>query len=243
MLKFISAALIFASVATARSYAHTPEEFLEVFSGKPTNLIEHGIDVKSFFDEQKIATKLKGPTHFSAAVGCLDRNVKKPKAYMSWYKIVDVRNEAPRNVTVVDLVRGAQAEPLTITTAEYFLSPAQRVKSGPPAKTPDGLDHYKAYRIVNGASVEIEIMLTDSPAQASRRLGKPLFLCVAAEEWHHDEHFRVSHRRDCFLVYQLDTVPHPDSFSLIDQFGLNQLGNGESQYLCVRAALTIKSEK
>lgn len=64
-------------------------EFLEVLQGEPSNLIEHGIEVKGVFDQQKVATELKGPYHFSLAVGCMGRELKKEKAYLAWYKIVN----------------------------------------------------------------------------------------------------------------------------------------------------------
>ncbi len=221
--------------------AHTPVEFLEVVSGEPSIPIEHAVDLKSEFDEKKETTLLSGPHHFAYAVGCMGRPVKEIKAYLTWYKILDPKREPQRKVEVLDFARGADHTSLTIESAEYLLSPAQRITSGPPSDIPDGLDHYIAYRIIDAPSLELTVELSDSYAAAKRKLGKPLFLCVAAQEWHHDEFFEASHRRACLVVYQLNEQDQQKQFSTIDQFGLNQLRSSKSQWLCVRGSLLKKS--
>ena len=221
--------------------AHTPVEFMEVLEGVPSNLIEHDIELKSVLDTQRMVTELAGPYHFSLAVSCMGRDVKTPKAYLSWYKIVDPKSEASRKILVVDLVRGDDKTALTIESAEYFLSPAQRITAGPPSAIPHGLDHYKAYRIVGAASRELDVELGKSDGPTKRRVGKPLFVCVPAEEWHHDDHFPASHPQACFVVYELDPQDHSGQISLIDQFGLNQIRTSKSRWLCVSAMLSTKS--
>ena len=79
--------------------------------------------------------------------------------------------------------------------------------------------------------------MTDSAGADTRRLGKPLFVCLPTQEWHHDEHFPVSHPSDCLVVYELDELEHTESVSTIDQFGLNELRTKQSKWLCVRAVL------
>ena len=234
--------LIIASFVWVTSVqAHSPVEFLEVLEGKPSTLIEHGVELKSQIDDEKQSTNLTGPHFFSVAVGCMDRTVKTPKAYLSWYKIVDPRKSDRRKLSVVDLVRGADGEPLTIGSAEYFLSPSQRISTGPPSSIPDGLDHYKAYRIVDSRRRELAVNLSGSKGKANRIVGKPLFLCVAAEEWHHDEHLQASHTRACFVVYELDEQVSSEEISLIDQFGLNQIRSSKSRWLCVSGYMRNKT--
>ncbi len=233
--------LVAVTVLVSSAQAHTPVEFLEVLQGEPSNLIEHGVEVKSFFDEQKIPTELKGPSHFALAVGCMNRAVGKERAYLAWYKIVNAKREVARKVTVLDPIRGSEDATMTIGSADYFLSPAQRISTGPPSEIPHGLDHYKAYRILDAPSRELEVNLTGTTGPANRRIGKPLFLCVAAEEWHHDEHFPASHRKACFVVYELDPQDRSEQISLIDQFGLNQINTSKSRWLCVHAMLSSKT--
>lgn len=232
--------ILFVILVSSWSRAHTPVEFLEVLEGKPSNLIEHGIEVKGIFDAKKSIIDLEGPYCFSAAVGCLGREAKKQKAYFSWYRIVRPKQEAPRQVACIDLIRGGETTPLTIGAAEFFVSPAQRITTGAPSEIPDGLDHFKAYRILNAPAREMDVTLTESLGPAKRRVGKPAFLCIAAEEWHHDEYFPATHRRTGFVVYELDPQQQNGNITLIDQFGLNQVASSTSRWLAVTASISTK---
>jgi hypothetical protein len=223
--------------------AHSPVEFLEVLQGEPSNLIDHGVELQSFFDKQRLETELTGPHFFSVAVGGMGRQAKEEKAYLSWYRIVDPKPEVTRSVSVLDLIRGGDTAPLTIGSAEYFLSPAQRITSGPPSEIPEGLDHYKAYRVEDASSRDLDVQLSGSSGPVKRVVGKPLFLCVATEEWHHDEHFAVSHRQAGFVVYELDPQESLQQLGMIDQFGLNQVSTSTSRWLCVRAVLLSEEAK
>lgn len=237
MFKHMLFGFVVAAISATTVQAHTPVLYLEVLEGKPSNMIEHGVELQSVLDQKKAETDLEGPHHFSLAVGCLGRKVKDEKAYLAWYKIVNAKKQAPRKVAVLDLIRGSESTPLTIGAAEYFLTPAQRITTGPPSEIPGGLDHYKAYRILDAPSRELVVTLTDSAGPAERKVGKPIFLCVAAKEWHHEEHFPASHPEAGFVVYELDDQEHAEKFSLIDQFGLNQVTVSKSRWLCVRAML------
>jgi len=236
----ISGCLIAVMTAGSIIHAHTPVEFLEVSAGKPASLVEHTVTLQSAFDEAKVETMLSGPHHFSQAVGCLDRPAKEPIAYLNWYQIVGGKKEATRRVSVLDFMRGADNTELTIESAEYLLSPAQRITTGAPSDIPEGLDYYKAYKIVDAAALNRTVEVTDSAGGTKRQLGKPLLLCVPTKEWHHDEFFDASHDRACLVVYGLDTREQQQKFSTIDQFGLNQLQATKSQWLCVRGSLLTK---
>lgn len=224
-------------IPCASCFAHTPVEFLEAVSVVPARSVEHAVELQGMFDDVQIETMLVGPKMFSRAVGCLERPVKKPLAYLNWFKIVDPSAQPVREVGVMDMVRGSQSKMLRIQSAEYLLSPSQLITTGSPDPIPVGLDHYKAYRVVDAASLDRQIEVTDSAGTNTRRLGKPLFVCLPTEEWHHDEHFPVSHPSDCLVVYELDELGHTESVSVIDQFGLNELRTKQSKWLCVRAVL------
>ena len=128
---------------------------------------------------------------------------------------------------------------LSIREAEFFLSPSQSISTGTPDPVPAGLDQYKAYQVIDGAAVGREIEVVDADEKETRKLLRPLFVCIAVEEWHHDEHFASSHPRGCFVVYQLDSKTSDEKISTIDQFGLNQLRESSSDWLCVRGTLLV----
>jgi hypothetical protein len=156
---------------------------------------------------------------------------------MSWYRIAEPIQMAPRNLSVLDMVRGSENTMLTIGRAEFLLGPTQRIKSGPPTPIPDGLDHYKAYKIIDAADMQMSVEISTAERVDQREITRPIYLCVSTEEWHHEKHFSSTHPRDCFVVYQLDAQPRDEKVSTIDQFGLNQLRASKSQWICVRASL------
>ena len=61
--------LVAVTVCAAPVQAHTSVEFLEVLQVERSKLIEHGVEVKSFCDQQKVAIELEGPYHLTLAVG------------------------------------------------------------------------------------------------------------------------------------------------------------------------------
>lgn len=226
-----------------QALGHTPVEFLEVIEVAPAQSIAHDVDLKTSLDEERITTSLRGPAFYSQAIGAMDRNRKKPVAYLNWFEITNRSQEPLRSLSILDLVRGGSNKNLNIGAAEYFLSPAQRITTGTPDPIPEGLDLYKAYRIIDGTPVGIDLSLTDAMGSPNVKVGRPLYVCLPTSEWHHDETFTPSHPKDCFVVYELEGSNYEGSFSTIDQFGLNELQAGTRRWVCVRAAFLRVNSK
>jgi hypothetical protein len=111
--------------------------------------------------------------------------------------------------------------------------------SGIPDDIPDGLDHYKAYRVVDATDVDlvVETLNVSDSKSAKRKLGRPVFVCLPTTQWHHDEHIEATHPKDGFVVYEMDQQFNSVTYSTIDQFGLNELRGKSSKWLAVRAAV------
>jgi hypothetical protein len=229
--------LFVAGIASSHCFAHTPFEFLEVLKVSPANSIDHAVDLQSKFDTKRVETSLQGPELFARAVGCLGRPAKKTKAYLNWYRIASPKQEPNRRVTVLDLVRGSENMDLSIGKTEFFLSPAEKIESGPPDPVPSGVDHYTAYKVTDAADVKLPVEITGASSTEARDVAKPLFVCIATKEWHHDEFFDVSHPRACLVVYQLNSLKTDLRVNTLDQFSLNRLELHSSDWLCVRGTL------
>ena len=175
----------------------------------------------------------------AAEKGALHEETIQEMQDAGFFKIVQPKQEPRRTVSVLDLVRGGEDMELSIREAEFFLSPSQSIATGTPDPVPAGLDQYKAYQVIDGVAVDREIEVVDADLKETRKLLRPLFVCIAVEEWHHDEHFASSHPRGCFVVYQLDSKTSDEKISTIDQFGLNQLRASSSDWLCVRGTLLV----
>jgi len=176
-------------------------------------------------------------------VGAMKRAVKRPRAYMNWFAIKDAEPQPKREVEVLDMVRGAASKRLKIGNEAFLISPSQQLTSGTPDEVPEGLDIYKAYEIHGGVSVGLKLDIASSLGNGKATVGKPLYLCIPTEEWHHDETFPVTHKNDCFVVYEIDEQPLTSTINTIDQFGINELKSSSIRWICVRAAFLRDIEK
>jgi hypothetical protein len=185
---------------------------------------------------------LEGPTLWSQSVGAFSKDAPEKAVLLSGYRVVSQHGKTRQQIKILDFVRKGGSTELTIQSApEFFFSPAQRLAAGEPDPIPEGVDRYLAFRIVDAPALEQKVELTQATGSKSQRiLGRPLLACLPAEEWHHDEHFEISHRLNCFVIYELDEASvsgDSQTVSTLDQFGLNQLTLHKSQWLLVRGAI------
>lgn len=223
-------------VGSPASFAHSPVDFLEVIRVKPAQVIEHGVETKSRYDSERKKSSLEGPVYFSRGVGAMKRPVKSPQAFMNWFAIKDAVAQPKREVDVLDMVRGAASKRLRIGNEAFLISPSQLLTSGTPDEVPEGLDIYKAYEIHDSTAVGLKLGIDSSLGKGTATVGKPVYLCMPTEEWHHDETFPITHLNDCFVVYEIDSQPTTSTFNTIDQFGINELKGSNVTWICVRAA-------
>jgi hypothetical protein len=217
--------------------AHSPVDFMEVLAVEPSLPIEHGVELQSVIDSARTERMLLGPQRFAHAVAAMNRPVGNPKAYVNWFRFEKVTDSEPRELDTLDMIRGYEQKTLTVTTAEYLLTPSQLISTGSPDPIPEGFDLYVAYRVSNPPQIDKPIEIEGSIGGSSRTVGKPVYVCLPARQWHHEEFVDITHPKDCFVVYELnaETVDRP--LSTIDPFGLNQLTSRQSRWLVVRAAL------
>ena len=239
----VLASLFGCVLSSTAALGHSPVDFLEVVRVKPAQVIEHGVETRSRFDSRKKESKLEGPKYFSRGVGAMKRAVKSPRAYMNWFTIKNPTQQPKRQVDVLDMVRGGNSKQLQIGSAAFLISPSQQLTSGAPDEIPEGLDIYKAYEIHDGSSVDLKLDIDGSLGKGKVSVGKPIYLCMSSEEWHHDETFSVTHPNDCFVVYEIEEQPAVSTFNTIDQFGINELKGSTLRWICVRAAFLRDKSK
>ena len=221
------------TVASARAAG----DYFEVMDVTPSRVINHEIELKGPFDDDLIKTRLTGPQLFSHAVGSGEKAAQDRNAYLNWYKIAQPATEPRRILVICDSLRGNKAHQITIQNSAFLLLPAQRVTTGPPSPLPDGLDHFKAYKIVNATQVSQQVKLAGTYGPADRTATKAAYLCVPVEQRHHHDHFPVKNAQDCMLIYELMPHEHKTSVTTIDQFGLNKLDTHSGRWLSVPAEI------
>ena len=103
--------------------------------------------------------------------------------------------------------------------------PAKRIQSGPPPKIPEDLNHFIAFAIEN----------PDDWTVSKAVPGKPAFVCVPAEEWHHEENYPIKSASTYLMVYEAEGDAETPKATTIDQFGINALATAKKQYVYVIA--------
>jgi hypothetical protein len=212
-------------------------ERFEVLQVEPRRVIDHDVELKGPLDESRRQTLLSGPRYFAQSVADTTSEAPEPRAYLNWYTIKDGSRESG-TLRIRDSLRGEQSYPVTIAEAAFLLSPAQRISSGPPSPLPEGLNYMIAYRVVDAPPADPPATSPGGP-RASRVAGRPAYLCLPVEEWHHDEHFPVQDARTCLIVYETEPQAAESRISTIDQFGLNELTATSRAWSCVSAEVVM----
>ncbi|QDV46699.1 hypothetical protein Enr13x_66080 [Stieleria neptunia] len=109
----------------------------------------------------------------------------------------------------------------------FYLIPAQTIQDGPPADVPESLDHFIAFRIAN----------VDSVALPEPTPGKPVMVCVPAQQWHHEEHVAIKSAATVLMVYEVEAKASEGKVTTIDPLGLNGLTTGQKTSVYVEGEL------
>lgn len=222
----ICAPFIQSSLVAAEDAAETHE----IFAAQPSNAVFHGLEVKGSLDDEKRWVSLKGPKFYSAPAQTKEGVLP---SYLTWYEIRKPKPETSRSITLKDSFSGQTSFNVTLGDPAFFAMPAQTLGDGAPAEIPDNLNLYIAFKIRNADSVELP-----EPTP-----GKPIYVCVPAEEWHHADHFQIKAPEQFLMVYAIDAVDVSSKTTIIDQFGLNPLAIKSKDMVCVPATQVPNASK
>ena len=232
---FVATAFVLGVAITADG--HGSAKVLEVVSVTPTTIVKHGVEVSTSIQPTRATVNLVGPKLFSRAVQGLGEISKPKETYLGWYEIDSDDKSLKKSVRVLDALRGGSNIELTLSSAEYLLCPTQVITRGPPAEIPHGLDFYKAHRVVDGKELNVKLRIGRGDSSIECTVGKPVYVCIAANHWHHDDHTPASHPDQCFVVYEINEREETGAISSMDQFGLNQLKPDKVKMVCVLGKL------
>ncbi len=236
--------LLFAILASLKSAAGAPplDYFLAV-TVRPSTLIKHEVDLQGPFDQTRVETLLVGPSYFCHAVGVGLQPVAQQGACFNWYKIDEPNKEPERPLSVQSPFLGEASVEVVIGNAACLLSPAKRLTTGRPSDASEGLSYLKGYRILEGRDLRKKVQLTLGSDPELNTVTKAAFLCVPADEWHHDEHFPIHNKDGCLMIYELLPTSQTGNITTIDQFGLNKLEAHSGRYLLAPATIVGKEDR
>ncbi len=102
---------------------------------------------------------------------------------------------------------------------------------------PEGLDHYKVYRILDLGSLPVKRKVTLKDQFGSQEgvdIGKTVFFAVPVMKNHDDRISRINNEKGHLAIYQiLPRTLHGKKHDTIDQFGKHSLTIGNSEMLAV----------
>jgi len=98
------------------------------------------------------------------------------------------------------------------------------------------LDHFKAYRVIEGKAIEKEVTLVDQFDKEKNVVLRPVLFCVPVAKTHGDKTTKIINARDHLVVYELKPQEHDVKFEVSDQFSENTLKTSACVWLCVPSA-------
>lgn len=204
---------------SADGFAESPHSVVSV---KASNPLLHGLEVKTPLDSERRWVSLRGPQLYSSP-DVVTKDVL--PSYLTWYEIRKPKSEPVKKIVLTDEFSAQQSFSVMLGAPAFYLIPAQTIQDGPPNDIPEELNHFIAFRIAN----------VDSVTMPEPTPGKPAFVCVPAEEWHHADHVPIKTAKKLFMVYEVESQPSEGKVTTIDQFGLNGLTTGTKQFVYVPA--------
>lgn len=193
-----------------------------VVSVNASNPVLHGLEVKTTVDTDRRWINFRGPQLYSSPD---QKDPSGPPSYLNWYAIRKPAPEPIKTIRLSDQYSGQQSFTVSLQSPAFYLLPAQTITNGPPDEIPDTLDHYLAFRIAD----------VDSLALPEPTPGKPAYVCLPAQQWHHAEHVEIKSENDLLMVYEIEPATANAKVTTIDPFGLNTLTAGEKRFVYVSA--------
>jgi len=226
-VRVAGALLVLASTVAAEPPTSGPGiESMVIQAVQAAKTIRHEVEFRSPLGSTRREVMLEGPAYhsFSLVTG---HDQRREEARFNWYRIAGKKEQAPRRVAVV--VKGEKPSRVEfgVGPARFFLATAQALTKGPPPAAPEELSHMVAYGINEegdaGAAGKVEV--STGGGKITVRLGRPLFLCVPVEEWHHAEYFPVGDAGFRLVVYETMAFGKENApeIATLDQFSLGAL--------------------
>ncbi|MFQ5910971.1 MAG: matrixin family metalloprotease, partial [Thermoplasmata archaeon] len=154
----------------------------------------------------------EGLTHFAAPVIKNDQKVLDPSAHLTWYRAY---SRAPiRRVEVSNQLNpGRRRQRLYVKNPEYLLVPTQKEEYR--SRFPEGLDHYRCYRVVRSRPLEARVRLRDQFGEEETVIGRARYFCVPVSK----DGAEIKNSKDHLVAYRIrERVGHRQEIRIANQF-------------------------
>jgi hypothetical protein len=209
-------------------------DHFKVYQVESAERVEDTVALQGQFDKEYKKAAISGPLFFANPVSKNDGKIQDPNAHLNWYRLRQEEREPTRRVSVENQFGKQQ---LVIDIAALLAVPTKKSLDGR-TYVPEGLDHYKVYRVVEGKPVNKKVALVDQFGRENNIAIRPVFFCVPVSKQHGSRTNKIVNERDHLVVYLMERRKHEIKFETSDQFGVNTLKTRACPWLCVPSLKT-----
>lgn len=204
-------------------------DHFKVYKVRAAKEVSDGVVLRGQFDKEGRKSEINGPLYFANPVSKNKEEIVDKNAHLNWYRLSGERE--PRRAVVLRNQFGEQK--LLLGQPDFLLAPTKKKHGADTYPRSRSLDHFKAYKVIEGKAIEKEVTLVDQFDDEKNVVLRPVLFCVPVEKTHGGKAFKIINKRDHLVVYELKPQEHEVKFEVSDQFSENTLKTSACVWLCV----------
>ncbi len=196
------------------------------------------IELKSRFDPVFVPATLDELLLFGTPVDKNEEGILSDDNHMTIYDFEDPDPEPIRTINFNN--QFFEDGIMRIANAFGLMVPTQKLDPGD-HDFPNGLDHYKLYRVIQGERVAKRVSLKDQFVSRNYFVGRPVILAVPCAKRHNGQVFEISHPNEFLTIYKIRNRNLNIPVKSKDQFGEWRFEVRRSKLLAVPSRVTSVS--
>ena len=177
-------------------------------------MLHDSVTLQGQFDAEPETARVLGIDFFANVASKNGEAVFDRRAHLTWYRVFDPSPEPMRRVLVENQF-GEQ--PLVIGPVKDMLVPA-RTYTDPKVGVSPLLDHFKVYRVLDGAPVDRPVTLKDEFRIEKGKVGVPIAFAVPAVKTHAGTSSPIKNDQAHLVIYRFTPREIKKIFRTRDQF-------------------------
>ena len=171
------------------------------------------VGLQGQFDKQPEKAQLTYLDFFGNPASKNGQPIYDKNAHLTWYDLYDPTPDPTRLVAYEN--QWGQAR-IYIGRACALLVPTWKIEEG--SQYPEGLDHYKVYRVLQGEPINQTAKVADQFGASELRIYDPVFFAVPAKKWYEGQTFGINNERAHLVIYRIYPEAAQKTIRTRDQF-------------------------
>ena len=192
--------------------------------------VDHRVELRGQFDDRPQRARLTRVRRFGNRVSKNDESLFDPTANLTFYGFQQGGSESDRQIRIRDQFGTRR---LIVQESAALLVPTGWGKVPGEVGIPEGLDHYKVYKVAAGSKVSKVVKLHDRLGATEARVLSPKYFAVPAEKIHQGESFPIHNEVAHLVLYEAASYTRKQNIQTRDQFASRVLSIVKSDLLAV----------